>query len=85
MATTADLEARIAELEQRIRTMEAENAVPGAVRSFVDAMFPGDVRQHMRAARKEQLLAMRSFLDHWIEKADETQGSPRRRESITVE
>ena len=84
MATTAELEARIAELEQRLKTMQADRETWGAG-ALLDALFPPDVRKHIRAARKEQLLAMRSFLDHWIEKQDAAEARPRRRESISVE
>ena len=84
MATTAELEAKVAELERRLAAMEADKHPSGLV-SLIDTLFPADVRTHMRAARKEQLMAMRSFLDHWIEKVDEPETSPRRRESISVD
>ena len=39
-------------------------------------VFPDETRTHMKAAGREQLLAARSYLDHWIAKMDET--APRR-------
>lgn len=84
MATTGELEARISDLEAKLRAMEAEKH-EGTIPSLIDTLFPTDVRHHLRAARKEQLLAVRSFLDHWIEAADEDKGATRRRESISVE
>lgn len=80
----ADLQARVAELEARLREMERREEM--SLDALVRKLLPEDVRTHMRAARKEQLLAIRSMLDHWIERSEETaSGSPRRRESITVE
>jgi hypothetical protein len=40
----------------------------------------------MRAARKEQLLAARAFLDHWIDRLDrEPDEALPRRESISLD
>lgn len=86
MATTGELEAKIAQLEDRLKAMEAEKADEWSARGLIDTLFPAEVRQHMRAARKEQLLAVRSFIDHWIEKQDEEKDAgSRRRETISVE
>jgi hypothetical protein len=84
MATTTELEERIKQLEERLRAMEDDRRyAPGRV---LDELVPSETRRHMRAAWKEQLLAMRSVLDHWIEK-QENGGSTRakRHESISVE
>lgn len=85
MATTTELEQRIKELEARLRQMDEERLrIRG--RALVDELFPPDSRKHMRAAWKEQLMAMRSILDHWIEKQDGDGKTPtKRRESISVE
>ncbi len=50
-------------------------------------VFPAQTRTHMRAAGREQLLAARSYLDHWIAKLDEKPPAvpPPEREEITVE
>jgi hypothetical protein len=85
MATTTELEARIKELEARLREMDEERLrIRG--RALVDELFPPESRKHMRAAWKEQLMAMRSVLDHWIEKQDGgAETGTKRRESISVE
>jgi hypothetical protein len=79
----SELQARVVELEERIRDMERkeEQSVDRMIRRLV----PDDVREHLRHAQKEQLLAVRSMLDHWIERTERTAAPPRRRESITVE
>ncbi|TMD61732.1 MAG: hypothetical protein E6I87_01880 [Chloroflexi bacterium] len=80
----SELQERVVELEERIRDMERreEQSVDRMIRRLV----PDDVREHLRHAQKEQLLAVRSMLDHWIERTERNAGAtPRRRESITVE
>ena len=84
MATTTELEARVRELEDKIKVLESEGDRFG-IRSLFDELFPTDARKHMRAARKEQLMAIRSVLDHWIAKSDESATNPKRRESIAVD
>lgn len=85
MATTTELEARIKELEARLREMDDERLrIRG--RALVDELFPPESRKHMKEAWKHNLLAVRSVLDHWIEKQDgETTSGTKRRESISVE
>jgi hypothetical protein len=87
----ADAEARASETEARAREAEAR-AMPGpmeAIETVMGMLLPSEVRTHMRAARKEQLLAVRAMVDVWIErvdrKPDEDKGQRRRRESITLE
>jgi len=85
MATTTELEARIKELEARLREID-ENKMGGRGRALVDEVFPPESRQHMREAWKHNLLAVRSVLDHWIEKQDGNGSTgTKRRESISVE
>jgi hypothetical protein len=49
-------------------------------------VFPDETRQHMKAAGREQLLAARSYLDHWIAKlADKPPVEAPTRETIEVE
>ncbi len=83
MATQAELEQRIADLERRTAELQAE-ATRGGIFSLMDEVFPPETRQHLRAARKEQLLAFRSVLDKWIARMDEEKATPRR-EAIRVE
>jgi hypothetical protein len=84
MATTTELEARIKELEERLRGMEEER-LRWRGRALIDELFPPETRKHMRTAFKEELLAMRSVLDHWIEKQENGKTATTRRESISVE
>src|SRR2546430_2127463 len=69
MATTTELESRIRELEERLRQME-EDRSRWRARALVDELFPQESRKHMREAWKHNLMAVRSGLDHWIEKQD---------------
>jgi hypothetical protein len=86
MATTTELEARIKELEERLRQMD-EDRLSIRGRALVDELFPPESRKHMREAWKHNLMAVRSALDHWIEKQDDngSTGGTKRRESISVE
>jgi len=85
MATTTELEARIKELESRLREMD-EDRMGGRGRALVDELFPAESRKHMREAWKHNLMAVRSVLDHWIEKQDgDGSSGTKRRESISVE
>jgi hypothetical protein len=83
----ADLTARIAVLEERLAAFEAQGETSDPFDRLLADLVPAEARQHMRAARKEQLLAARSFLDHWIERLDRkpTPKERRRRESIPLE
>ncbi len=83
MATQAELEQRIADLERKIGDLQEEQT-PGGLFTFMDQLLPPESRAHMRAARKEQLLAFRALLDKWIARIDEDKPTPRR-EAIRVE
>src|SRR4051794_266888 len=91
-----ELHQRIAALEERLAEMEARAAdaeshagagLMDAVDALMDSLLPGEVRAHMRAARKEQLLAMRSMVDIWIERVDRKPEERRRprHESISLD
>jgi hypothetical protein len=84
MATTTELESRIRELEERLRQMEEERA-RWRGRALMDELFPHESRKHMREAWKHNLMAVRSVLDHWIEKQDNGASGTKRHESISVE
>jgi hypothetical protein len=95
-ARLAALEERLAEVESRAadaeaRARDAEACAVGspldALDAMLDAVLPGEVRGHLRAARKEQLLAMRSMVDAWIDRVDRRAETPHRRhhESIPLE
>ena len=85
---TDDLEARISELEQRQKGSSARrDSVETAFWAVMREVFPAQTRTHMKAAGREQLLAARSYLDHWITKLDDKTPPPAapEREEITVE
>ena len=69
--TTDDLEARIERLERRTRRGEARESMETAFWAVMRNVFPDETRTHLKAASREQLLAARSYLDHWISKMGE--------------
>lgn len=84
--TTADLEARIADLEARLRRGERRESIETAFWALMHNVFPDETRKHMKAAGREQLLAARSYLDHWIGKMEGSPADePAAHESIEVE
>ena len=82
-----DLEDRLAELEQRMAAVEAQRArAPRGLIGLWRYVVPSEVRAHLRAARKERLLAARALLDHRIEHLEKApEDALPRRESITLE
>lgn len=84
MGSTADLQARIAELEQRLAAMERRERDRRRVGGLLRELVPPEARTHLKAAQREQLMAARSFLDHWIERLERPE-TPHARESITVD
>jgi hypothetical protein len=84
--STAELEARIAELEHQQRRGDRRESVETAFWAVMHNVFPEETRRHMKAAGREQLLAARSYLDHWITKIDDQAvEEPPTRETIEVE
>jgi len=66
---------RLARLEQRLEELDRRsNAMERAMdksRAAVDTMIPSETRRHLKAAGREQLLAMRSLLDFWVDRLGE--------------
>jgi hypothetical protein len=78
------LEARIKELEARLARLERPaDRIGDQIESVIRTVVPDETRGHMRAAWREQLMALRSFLDHWIE-SDRLDGASPARERIEV-
>ena len=79
--------ARIEELEQRLRELEARRV--RSVSTMLDRMVPPEARRHFRSAGREQLLGMRSLVDHWIRRMgaddDPQRGGKSGREEIHIE
>jgi uncharacterized coiled-coil protein SlyX len=79
------LEARIKELEARLARLERPaDRLGDQIESVIRTVVPDETRTHMRAAWREQLLAVRSFLDHWIE-SDQRDRPRAERERIDVQ
>jgi hypothetical protein len=83
---TREMEARIADLETRLRRGDRRESVETAFWALMHNVFPDETRKHMKAAGREQLLAARSYLDHWITRLDEKgEAQAAERETIEVE
>ena len=88
---SADLEARIAELEQRSWRTSMDQGRSGIETAFwatVHTVFPEEARKHLKVAGREQLMAARVYLDRWIERLDEQESNEEgseSREKIDIE
>lgn len=88
---TAELEARIAELERRTpRAMmrQSRSGLEEAFWAVMHSVFPEEARTHLKKAGKEQLLAARVYLDRWIarlEEQEEAEAAGRPHEKIDIE
>jgi len=88
---SADLESRIAELEQRSWRTSMDQGRSGIETAFwatVHTVFPQEARKHLKVAGREQLMAARVYLDKWIERLDEQEANEEAsasREKIDVE
>lgn len=86
---TAELEARIAELERKSWRQTVDQGRTGAEEAFwalMHRLFPEEARKHLKVAGREQLMAARVYLDKWIERLDAEQAeSKRTHEKIEIE
>jgi len=63
------LEQRMDELDRRSTSMErAMEKAMDRSRAAMNSVLPSETRRHLRAAGREQLLAVRSLLDHWVDR-----------------
>lgn len=80
---------RIDELERRLDRMETRQGALEKSREMMDTLLPAETRGHLRAAGRENLLALRSLLDHWIEHLREDKkdsaGADNGREKIPID
>ena len=91
----AALESRLAEVDQRAReaaarARDAEERVAGSPGESLESLFalflPSEARDHLRTARKEQLLAVRAVIDKMVDRLDrKPPPARRRRETISLE
>jgi hypothetical protein len=90
-ARTAELEARIADLERRVPRPSADeggrSGFETAFWAMMHTIFPEEARKHLKVAGREQLMAARVYLDRWITRLDEQEAekSSRPHEKIEVE
>jgi hypothetical protein len=82
-----DRDRRVDQLEQRLDSLEQRTTMMDRSRAAMDVMVPRETRQHLRAAGREQLLAVRSLLDYWINRLREepARDSAETRENIPVD
>ena len=81
-----DSNARLAELETRVRQLETTPNLRERGRGLMARLMPAEAGRHFRNAGREQLLGIRSIVDFWIRRIDESEDRPApRRESIEVE
>ena len=68
---------RIRELEERLEQLERElkSREGGHLSNFLESLLPAEVREHMRAAAREQMLAVSSYLSHMAGKASDAAGA----------
>lgn len=85
MSDQTAMETRIKELEARLARLERPaDRIGDQIEGVIRTVVPDETRTHMRAAWREQLLALRSFLDRWIE-ADGRDDVAAPRERIDVQ
>ena len=84
--TAAD--ARIAELEARLDALEGDTSLRERGRKMMDRVVPPEATRHFRNAGREQLLGVRSIVDHWIRRIDDAEsraGGDSKRQTIEID
>jgi hypothetical protein len=64
---------RMAELERRLADLEGEPSMRDRGRKLMDRVVPPEATRHFRNAGREQLLGVRSIVDHWIKRIDDAE------------
>jgi hypothetical protein len=81
-----DANVRLAELEVRVKQLETEPSLRDRGRGLMARIVPPEASRHFRNAGREQLLGVRSIVDFWIRRIDDSADkSGPRRESIEIE
>lgn len=80
------LDERVAELEGRLAEMERGSRMRERARSRLDRVVPPEAMGHFRTSAREQLLGVRTIVDHWIQRIDDAdeRSEPAERETIEV-
>lgn len=84
----AAAEDRIAELEARLARLEGEPTLKDRGRRMMDRVIPPEAGRHFRNAGREQLLGVRSIVDFWIRRIDDSESRSRAdagRETIEID
>ena len=79
---------RLAELEARLARLERAPGLRERGRGLMARVVPDEATRHFRNAGREQLLGVRSIVDFWIERIDESEGRSKKRtrhESIEID
>jgi CHASE3 domain sensor protein len=79
-------EERIADLERRLASMEVVPRLRRRSRSMMERVVPPEAGRHFRNGARENLMAMRTMVDHWIRRLDESEeAGPAEPERETIE
>ena len=81
-------DARIAELEARLAAIEGSPSMRERGRRVMDRVVPPEASRHFRNAGREQLLGIRTIVDHWIRRIDDLEtrsGGDAGRHSIEID
>ncbi|HTC85510.1 MAG TPA: hypothetical protein VK656_02335 [Candidatus Acidoferrum sp.] len=79
---------RLAELESRLAKLERSPGLRERGRGLMARVVPEEATHHFRNAGREHLLGVRSIVDFWIERIDDSEGRSTRstrRESIEID
>jgi hypothetical protein len=79
---------RMAELEARLARLENAPDLRARGRGVMARVIPDEATHHFRNAGREQLLGVRSIVDFWIERIDQSEGRSTRgtrHESIDID
>jgi hypothetical protein len=85
---TSDAGNPMAEFEARLARLEKTPGLRERGRGIMARVVPDEATHHFRNAGREQLLGVRSIVDFWIERIDESEGRSSRRtrhESIKID
>jgi len=74
--------------KRRDKVVELANGLLDVQKQFLDLLLdfmPEDAKKHLRAARKEKLLAIRALLDSKIKDLERQEGGGKRPQKVKVE
>ena len=83
-----EADGRLADLESRLERLEGSAGLRERGRKVMDRVVPPEATMHFRNAGREQLLGIRTIVDHWIRRIDAMEpdtGTDDRRHRIEIE